>query len=87
VARRLLYVAITRAKAFCTLTHSATRMAGATLKDKELTPFLSTVSKTYPTLFVPKLQKITKATRVEMAAVLGRKAPDEALTAKVIEEQ
>ncbi|GAA5969721.1 hypothetical protein JCM3765_001218 [Sporobolomyces pararoseus] len=75
--RRLLYVAITRAQSFCFISHSNSRMAAGQFQSKTLSPFLSTVSQTYPTLFVPKLSKITKKTREEMAKVLGRPPPDE----------
>ncbi|SCV74703.1 BQ2448_7732 [Microbotryum intermedium] len=84
--RRLLYVAITRAQGFCTLTHCQQRMAGAETGQKELTPFLKTVVKTYPTLFVSKLQRIGPETRQAMAKVLGRDPPDEAVTTRLIEE-
>ncbi|SGY83222.1 BQ5605_C009g05624 [Microbotryum silenes-dioicae] len=84
--RRLLYVAITRAQGFCTLTHCQQRMAGADMAQRDLTPFLKSVAKTYPTLFVPKLQKIGADTRQAMAKVLGREPPDEAETARLIEE-
>ncbi|SCZ97874.1 BZ3500_MvSof-1268-A1-R1_Chr3-3g06427 [Microbotryum saponariae] len=86
VYRRLLYVAITRAQGFCTLTHCQQRMAGADMVQRYLTPFLKSVVKTYPTLFVPKLQKIGADTRQAMAKVLGREPPDEAETARLIEE-
>ncbi|GAA5902404.1 ATP-dependent helicase [Sporobolomyces salmoneus] len=75
--RRLLYVAITRAQSFCFLSHSVSRMAAGQFQSKSLSPFLTTVSQTYPTLFVNKLQKITQKTREEMARVLGRPAPSE----------
>ncbi|GAA5883030.1 hypothetical protein JCM16303_006799 [Sporobolomyces ruberrimus] len=82
--RRLLYVAITRAQSFCFITHAASRMAGGQFQKKSITPFLSTVSQTYPTLFVNKLQKVSKKTREEMAKVLGRVAPDEEEAQKLI---
>ncbi|GAA5834422.1 hypothetical protein JCM11251_007984 [Rhodosporidiobolus azoricus] len=84
--RRLLYVAITRAQGFCFLSHANQRMAGADMKQKELSPFLSTVSTTYPSLFVKKLQKITKKTREEIASVLGRAAVDEEVVKGLLEE-
>ncbi|GAA5859197.1 hypothetical protein JCM8547_008911 [Rhodosporidiobolus lusitaniae] len=84
--RRLLYVAITRAQGFCFLSYANSRMAGAETKQKELSPFLSTVSTTYSPLFVPKLQKVTKQSREEMAKVLGRPVPDEEEAKKRIEE-
>ncbi|GAA5916254.1 uncharacterized protein JCM6883_006286 [Sporobolomyces salmoneus] len=75
--RRLLYVAVTRAQSFCFLSHSVFRMAAGQFQSKSLSPFLTTVSQTYSTLFVNKLQKITQKTREEMAKVLGRPAPSE----------
>ncbi|GAA6006862.1 hypothetical protein JCM11491_003209 [Sporobolomyces phaffii] len=75
--RRLLYVAITRAQSFCFISYTSSRMAGGQFQKKSLSPFLTTVSQTYPTLFVNKLQKVSKKTREEMAKVLGRTAPDE----------
>ncbi|GAA5891913.1 hypothetical protein JCM6882_007403 [Rhodosporidiobolus microsporus] len=84
--RRLLYVAITRAQGFCFLSYANQRMAGADMKQKELSPFLSSVSTTYPSLFVKKLQKISKKTREEIAAVLGRAAVDEEAVKALIDE-
>ncbi|GAA5941279.1 uncharacterized protein JCM15063_006424 [Sporobolomyces koalae] len=84
--RRLLYVAITRAQCFCFLTHANTRMfGGGRGQAKALTPFLSSVTEAYRSLFVPKLQKVTKKTREEMAKVLGRPAPSEEEAQKRIE--
>ncbi|GAA5896051.1 hypothetical protein JCM5296_006229 [Sporobolomyces johnsonii] len=84
--RRLLYVAITRAQSFCIISHAKTRMAGAEMKTKRLSPFLTTVAQTYPTLFVSKLQKISGKTRGEMAGVLGRQVPDEDKARLTIDE-
>jgi hypothetical protein len=52
-------------------------MAAGQFQQKQLSPFLSKVSKTYPSLFVNKLSKITKKTREEMSKVLGRTVPNE----------
>ncbi|BGP20389.1 ATP-dependent DNA helicase srs2 [Rhodosporidiobolus nylandii] len=84
--RRLLYVAITRAQGFCFLSYANSRMAGAEMKTKELSPFLSNVAQQYPTLFVKKLQKVAKKTREETAAVLGREKPDEEEVKRLVEE-
>ncbi|GAA6042157.1 hypothetical protein JCM8097_004990 [Rhodosporidiobolus ruineniae] len=85
--RRLLYVAITRAQGFCFLSYANSRMAGAEVKQKELTPFISSVPDQYKkALFVPKLQKITQKTRTEIAGVLGRPVPKEEVAARMIEE-
>ncbi|KAI5478522.1 ATP-dependent DNA helicase [Pseudohyphozyma bogoriensis] len=77
--RRLLYVAITRAQAFCTLTHAAFRMAGAETKSKDISPFLEVATK-YPSLFTPKLQLITEKTRLDIAKVIHRPPVDEETT-------
>ena len=66
--RRLLYVAITRAQAFCCASWSKQRQRGADLQECKLSPFLSGVAEQYPTLFVQKIQKITERTRREVAA-------------------
>jgi hypothetical protein len=58
----------------------------AETKTKDLSPFLTKVSETYSTLFVKKLQKISKKTREETAAVLGRPAPNEEEVQKTIDE-
>ncbi|KAL8281470.1 hypothetical protein RQP46_006154 [Phenoliferia psychrophenolica] len=84
--RRLLYVAITRAKILCTLSYSKVRMAGAETKEKLLSPFLVQPSTSYPTLFVPKLQTIGVKARRELAQVLGRPVPDETQTSIMIDE-
>ncbi|GAA6051585.1 hypothetical protein JCM3770_003484 [Rhodotorula araucariae] len=84
--RRLLYVAITRAQSFCFLSYAAARMAGSEMKQKKLSPFLQTASTTYPSLFVKKLQKVTKKTREETAKVLGRMAPSEEAAKQMIED-
>ncbi|GAA5966335.1 hypothetical protein JCM21900_003099 [Sporobolomyces salmonicolor] len=84
--RRLLYVAITRTQTFCIISHANVRMAGAEMKTKRLSPFLTTVAQTYPTLFVSKLQKISGKTRGEMAKVLGRQMPDEDKVRLTIDE-
>lgn len=59
----------------------------ATLGKKDLTPFLSTVSTVYKTLFVKKLQRISQTTREELARVLGRPAPNEAIAQEMIDAQ
>ncbi|GAA6061510.1 hypothetical protein JCM10212_004500 [Sporobolomyces blumeae] len=75
--RRLLYVAITRAQSFCFVSHASIRLAAGKKQRKAVTPFLATVSTTYPTLFVKKMQKISEKTRQTMAQVIGRPAPSE----------
>ncbi|BGP43735.1 ATP-dependent DNA helicase srs2 [Rhodotorula kratochvilovae] len=84
--RRLLYVAITRAQSFCFLSYAAARMAGSEMKQKKLSPFLQTASTSYPSLFVKKLQKVTKKTREETAKVLGRQAPSEEQAKRMIDD-
>ncbi|GAA5988890.1 hypothetical protein JCM11641_002112 [Rhodosporidiobolus odoratus] len=84
--RRLLYVAITRAQSFCFLSYAQVRMAGADLKTKQLSPFLTTASSSYPTLFVKKLQKLTRKAREETAKVLGRVKADEEEVKRRVEE-
>ncbi|KAM0789946.1 hypothetical protein ACM66B_006786 [Microbotryomycetes sp. NB124-2] len=84
--RRLLYVAITRAKVFCTLTHCATRMAGAKTSSRDVSPFLKPVAEKYPSLFVKRLQKIGAKNRQDFARVLGRPVPDEKVVAQTIQE-
>lgn len=59
----------------------------ASNKEKKLSPFLTDVSIKFPTLFVPKLQKITQKTREDMAKVLGRPIPDPQNAERMIMEQ
>lgn len=61
-------------------------MTSASSTERLLSPFIEPLAKKYPTLFVPRLQKIGPATRVEIAQVLRRAAPDEAAALKIIEE-
>lgn len=85
--RRLLYVAITRAQAFCCTSWSKQRQRGADLQECKLSPFLSGVSEQYPMLFVKKLQKITDKTRREVASVLGRQPVAEEVVADKVKQQ
>ncbi|KAK4693346.1 hypothetical protein P7C70_g8944, partial [Phenoliferia sp. Uapishka_3] len=84
--RRLLYVAITRAKIFCTLSWSKVRMLGAETKQKLISPFLGPTSAKHPTLFHKTLDHIGVKQRKELAEILGRPAPDEESTAIMIQE-
>lgn len=86
--RRLMYVAITRAQAFCSLSWSRVRQRGAETHDAKLSPFLAGVAEQYPTLFVKKLQKINEKTRREVASVLGRPAvAEEVALAQIAEHE
>lgn len=75
--RRLLFVAITRAKVFCFISHAQSRRLGAKKAERERSSFLS-IASTFPTLFVDKLQLISAKTRIEVAKVLGRPTAAEA---------
>ncbi|KAM0754624.1 UvrD-helicase-domain-containing protein [Meredithblackwellia eburnea MCA 4105] len=75
--RRLLFVAITRAKILCHLSHSTIRMSAGRTEGKSISPFLAPAVAKYPTLFVDKLQTINQTKRVELAKVLGRPVPSE----------
>ncbi|KAK4054001.1 ATP-dependent DNA helicase srs2 [Microbotryomycetes sp. JL221] len=64
---------------------SAQRMAGASTKSRELSPFIKNVPERYQkAVFSKKLQKITAKSRAEIAKVLGREAPDEQAVQVVI---
>lgn len=83
--RRLLYVAITRAQAYCFLTHVVNRLAAGSSKQKTISRFLGDVQKS--TLFVEVLQKITQKSRAEITGLLGRKSIDEEVTKGMIAKQ
>lgn len=56
----------------------------ADMRSRQLSSFISTAKRDYPSLFVQKLQKVTVATRADVAKVLRRDAVDEEIVAQMI---
>ncbi|EIN10179.1 UvrD-helicase-domain-containing protein, partial [Punctularia strigosozonata HHB-11173 SS5] len=87
--RRLLYVACTRAQGFLYLTHVSNRMAGGEAKKRELSEFISVLSKaprvriiSQIPLFLPHSPRLATPDRVNVARMLGRQPPDERQVAR-----
>ncbi|ODN83942.1 DNA helicase II/ATP-dependent DNA helicase PcrA [Cryptococcus wingfieldii CBS 7118] len=82
--RRLLYVAMTRAQCFLTLSHCNFRMMGGEDKDKQLSEFVSDVQRKLPGTFVQDLPKPDVEARKRVSTMLERPLSDEADTTAMI---
>ncbi|WVQ74660.1 hypothetical protein IAR50_004262 [Cryptococcus sp. DSM 104548] len=82
--RRLLYVAMTRAQCFLTLSHCQFRMMGGEDKDKELSEFVGDVRRKLPGMFVQDLPKPDAEARKRVSAMLGRPLGEETDTTAMI---
>lgn len=79
--RRLLFVAMTRAKAFLTLSYTGRRQNNGKDAERKLCPFVAAVPEG---VFVKQPEDLTKEGRGVVGAVLGREAVDEAIVAKQV---
>ncbi|KAF9267802.1 UvrD-helicase-domain-containing protein [Marasmius fiardii PR-910] len=70
--RRLLYVACTRAQSLLYLSHASTRKVGGDVKSRELSAFISSVTKANTSIFTDHLPTISHTERAVIARVLGR---------------
>ncbi|KAF9468047.1 UvrD-helicase-domain-containing protein [Collybia nuda] len=75
--RRLLYVACTRAQSLLYLLHTIKRKVAGETKTKELSEFVSAVTKQNPTLFTTLKPRFEPPDRAVISAVLGRPLPDD----------
>ncbi|KAI9632622.1 P-loop containing nucleoside triphosphate hydrolase protein [Dioszegia hungarica] len=75
--RRLLYVAMTRAQLFLTMSHCQFRMAGGDEKDRSVSEFIALAQKTAPTHFSADLPDIEESGRKTISSMLERPVPDE----------
>ncbi|RXK35890.1 hypothetical protein M231_06854 [Tremella mesenterica] len=82
--RRLLYVAMTRAQLFLTLSHCHFRMMGGEENDKSLSEFIISSQKKDPASFSASLPEIDVVVRTRIAAMLGRPPADEAAIKEAI---
>ncbi|WWD16482.1 hypothetical protein CI109_100908 [Kwoniella shandongensis] len=82
--RRLLYVAMTRAQNFLTLSHCQFRMMGGEENDKEASEFVGMVNRHQPGLLSTTLPDIDLAIRRYMSTMLGRPPPNEETTKEMI---
>ncbi len=70
--RRLLYVAMTRARAALVMSYSKARMLGGDEQDRELSEFVAAAYKASPSTFTLDTPMISDPERVGFATVLGR---------------
>ncbi|KAK8861601.1 hypothetical protein IAR55_002424 [Kwoniella newhampshirensis] len=82
--RRLLYVAMTRAQNFLTLSHCQFRMMGGEENDKEASEFIGMVNRHQPGLLSTTLPDVDLAVRRYMSNMLARPPPDEEVTKDMI---
>ncbi|BEI85006.1 hypothetical protein CcaverHIS002_0504070 [Cutaneotrichosporon cavernicola] len=82
--RRLLYVAMTRAQLFLTLTRSQYRMAGGEDKERQLSEFVAASIRDDPHVFTSTLPEVDGDIRKQIGQMLGRAAPDEETTKEMI---
>ncbi|KAF5391670.1 hypothetical protein D9757_002375 [Collybiopsis confluens] len=75
--RRLLYVACTRAQSLLYLTHATSRKVAGDIKTKELSAFISSVTKEDPSLFMDRPSFCSPSDRKVICQVLNRPPPDE----------
>ncbi|WVW80167.1 hypothetical protein I302_102144 [Kwoniella bestiolae CBS 10118] len=75
--RRLLYVAMTRAQNFLTMSHCQFRMMGGEENDKEASEFVGMVNRHQPGLLSSTLPDIDLAVRRYVSTMLARPHPDE----------
>ncbi|WVR03792.1 hypothetical protein IAU60_000787 [Kwoniella sp. DSM 27419] len=84
--RRLLYVAMTRAQNFLTMSHCQFRMMGGEENDKEASEFVNMVQKLQPNLLSANLPDVDLAVRRYMSKMLARAPPDEERTKEMIKK-
>ncbi|KAF5367496.1 hypothetical protein D9758_003744 [Tetrapyrgos nigripes] len=84
--RRLLYVACTRAQSLLYLSHASQRKVAGETKGKDLTTFISAITKQNNTLFTDQLAPFSSPERAIIANVLDRSVPAEADVAKSVAE-
>ncbi|AUB27794.1 DNA helicase II/ATP-dependent DNA helicase PcrA [Cryptococcus neoformans] len=82
--RRLLYVAMTRAQSFLTMSYCQFRMMGGEENNKEASEFLGDVMRHQPGLLATGQPSLDMAVRKHMSAMLCRPVPDEELTKDMI---
>ncbi|WVN90725.1 uncharacterized protein L203_105967 [Cryptococcus depauperatus CBS 7841] len=82
--RRLLYVAMTRAQNFLTLSYCQHRMMGGEEARKELSEFIGGVIRKQPGLFVTDMSNVDVEARQQISAMLSRPVPDEDATKEMI---
>ncbi|KAL7420030.1 ATP-dependent DNA helicase srs2 [Cryptotrichosporon argae] len=70
--RRLLYVAMTRAQAFLTLSYCQYRMTGGEENNKELSEFVASALRLQPNLFSTGLPDVNLVIRNQLGAMLSR---------------
>ncbi|KAK6907367.1 hypothetical protein I203_101361 [Kwoniella mangroviensis CBS 8507] len=75
--RRLLYVAMTRAQNFLTMSHCQFRMMGGEENDKEASEFVGMVNRHQPGLLSSTLPDVDLAVRRYISTMLSRPHPDE----------
>ncbi|WRT65720.1 uncharacterized protein IL334_002668 [Kwoniella shivajii] len=75
--RRLLYVAMTRAQNFLTMSYCQFRMMGGEENDKEASEFVGMVNRHQPGMLSTNLPDIDLAVRRYTSTMLGRPHPDE----------
>ncbi|WVQ79155.1 hypothetical protein IAT38_001251 [Cryptococcus sp. DSM 104549] len=82
--RRLLYVAMTRAQSFLTMSHCQFRMMGGEEKDKEVSEFVGAVTRHHPDLLSANLPDVDINVRQHISKMLSRTAVSEEMTREVI---
>ncbi|WVF65803.1 hypothetical protein IAT40_000540 [Kwoniella sp. CBS 6097] len=82
--RRLLYVAMTRAQNFLTMSYCQFRMMGGEENDKEASEFVAMVQRHQPNLISTTLPDIDLAVRRYICNMLDRPPPDEEATKEMI---
>ncbi|WOO80687.1 ATP-dependent DNA helicase srs2 [Vanrija pseudolonga] len=82
--RRLLYVAMTRAQLVLSMSHTMSRMTGGEEMDRNISDFVARSLRKNPTMFSSNLPEVNTQVRQQMAAMLGRDAPDETSTHELI---
>ncbi|AAW42599.2 ATP-dependent DNA helicase pcra, putative [Cryptococcus deneoformans JEC21] len=82
--RRLLYVAMTRAQSFLTMSYCQFRMMGGEENNKEASEFLGDVMRHQPALLATDQPNVDTVVRKHMSAMLCRPMPDEDLTKDMI---
>ncbi|RDB25802.1 ATP-dependent DNA helicase PcrA [Hypsizygus marmoreus] len=84
--RRLLYVACTRAQGLLYLSHVEKRKVAGDTKSKELSEFISVITKQNPTLFTSWQPDLSPVDRRVISTVLNRPNPDESEVSRRIAE-
>ncbi|WVQ93444.1 hypothetical protein IAU59_000518 [Kwoniella sp. CBS 9459] len=84
--RRLLYVAMTRAQNFLTMSYCQFRMMGGEENDKEASEFVAMVQRHQPNLISTTLPDVDLAVRRYTCNMLGRPPPNEDATKEMIKK-